>query len=305
MLLQHERFLKKYMKEVAVGAKRIYFIIVLLVLIMTGISAESRGAEEMKNDKPAAGRPEIAAQVRQKWLGDKMNVLSGEDPEFAAIEDRLFYGEIMDSGTLTDTQRSLVMMAGLSASQGWENLAEQAEAALRVGVSGSEIREALYQCAPYIGLPRVQKALSLIKPVFEKVNIRLPLPDAATVTEATRLQEGLSLQQKIFGKEGIDNMRKNAPDGQKPLVANYLSAWCFGDFYTRKILDLKMRELIVFSAIVALGGCDPQAKAHAQANITVGNSKQNLVDALCVLLPWIGFPRTLNGLAAVNSVSLP
>lgn len=95
-------------------------------------------------------------------------------------------------------------------------------------------------------------------------------------------------------------MQANALKGQEAIMTNYLSAFCFGDFYTRKTLDLKMRELLTFSAIVSLGGCAPQAKAHAAANINVVNTKQNLVDALATMLPVIGFPRTLNGLAAVN-----
>lgn len=34
----------------------------------------------------------------------------------------------------------------------------------------------------------------------------------------------------------------------------------------------------------------------------MGNSKENLIDALAQMLPYIGFPRTLNALACVNEV---
>lgn len=129
----------------------------------------------------------------------------------------------------------------------------------------------------------------------------MPLEPQGTVNEESRFKDGLAVQKRIFGAENIDKMQANAPAGQQDIMTNYLSAFCFGDFYTRKGLDLKMRELVTFSAIVALGGCDPQAKAHAAANINVDNSKQNLVDALATMLPYIGFPRTLNGLAAVNA----
>ena len=63
------------------------------------------------------------------------------------------------------------------------------------------------------------------------------------------------------------------------------------------------RELITFTAIVTLGGCEPQAKAHAAANISVGNSRQDLLDALTIALPYIGYPRTLNGLSCVNAIA--
>ena len=63
-----------------------------------------------------------------------------------------------------------------------------------------------------------------------------------------------------------------------------------------------LRELLTFCIISALGGCEAQVKAHVQGNAAVGNGKQLLVDALLQMLPCIGFPRTLNALACVNSV---
>lgn len=238
---------------------------------------------------------------RAKWQGGAPSPFAETDPELAAMRDRLVYGEILDQGTLDARQAALVTLAALTASQSLAPLEAQAEAALRVGASAADIRETLYQCAPYAGFPRVEAALAVVNPVLKAHGAGLPLERQATVDEKTRLADGIAVQKKIFGGEHIDALRANAPEGQKAILANYLSAFCFGDLYTRKVLDLKMRELITFSAIVALGGCDPQARAHAAANVNVGNSKQNLVDALAVMLPLIGFPRTLNGLAAVNA----
>ncbi len=238
---------------------------------------------------------------RAKWLGEAPSPLAETDPELAAMRDRLVYGEILDQGTLDARQSALVMLAALTAIQMSAPLEAQAGSALRVGASAADIRETLYQCAPYVGFPRVEAALAVVNPVLKAHGAALPLEKQATVDEKTRLADGIAVQKKIFGGEHIDALRANAPEGQKAVIANYLSAFCFGDLYTRKVLDLKMRELVTFSAIVALGGCDPQARAHAAANVNVGNSKQNLVDALAVMLPFIGFPRTLNGLAAVNA----
>ena len=70
-------------------------------------------------------------------------------------------------------------------------------------------------------------------------------------------------------------------------MVNYLSAFCFGDFYTRKGLDLKTRELLTFAIVSTLGGCEAQVKAHVQGNANMGNSKQNLIDALSQMLPYI------------------
>ncbi len=39
------------------------------------------------------------------------------------------------------------------------------------------------------------------------------------------------------------------------------------------------------------------------ANLNVGNGRQTLISVITVLLPFIGYPRTLNAIAAVNEVA--
>ena len=80
-----------------------------------------------------------------------------------------------------------------------------------------------------------------------------------------------------------------APKNQKN-IQDYLSAYCFGDFYTRKFLTIHERELLTFSILASQGGCEGQIKAHVGGNVTVGNGKEVLLAALTVCLPYIGFP---------------
>ncbi|MEH7440067.1 carboxymuconolactone decarboxylase family protein [Neobacillus drentensis] len=96
-------------------------------------------------------------------------------------------------------------------------------------------------------------------------------------------------------------MQESAPTNQK-LMQEYLSAFCFGDFYTRSGLDLKTRELLTLCIISALGGAEGQVKAHVQGNKNVGNDKETIITALTHRLPYIGFPRTLNALNCVNEI---
>lgn len=282
------------------------WIFILPGLLCLFLAAPLAAVPALAAGAPAHGgktmnRIQTMEKNRQQWTGTAAEPLAATDPELAAIRDRLVYGELVNSGSLDAKRQALVVLAALTASQTLGALDGQATAALRVGASPAEIRETLYQCAPYVGFPRVEAALAQFNALLAGNGVALPLENQGTVSEETRLADGLAVQKRIFGADHIDAMRANAPEGQKPLLANYLSAYCFGDFYTRKVLDLRMRELITFSAIVALGGCDPQARAHASANVSVGNSKQNLIDALAIMLPYIGFPRTLNGLACVNA----
>jgi len=110
----------------------------------------------------------------------------------------------------------------------------------------------------------------------------------------------MALQKAIFG-EMIDKMYAESPENQQH-IQKYLSGNCFGDYYTRTGLDIKMRELLAFSMILSLGGCEPQLKGHIQGNVNVGNDKKILLSVITQLLPYVGYPRTLNAIRCLNEV---
>ena len=227
--------------------------------------------------------------------------LARNNPELAAMRARLERDAFSRLGALSTVKKHLVTIAALTALRAVGNVREKTEAALADGVSPVQIREAVYQCAPYAGFPATEDAMREVDAAFSARGIALPLEHQATVTEENRFEKGLYVQKGIFG-DVIDAMHASAPEGQKAIMVDHLSAFCFGDIYTRRGLDLKTRELLTFSIISALGGCEAQVKSHVQGNANVGNAKQELIDALEVCLPLMGFPRTLNALSCVNAV---
>jgi 4-carboxymuconolactone decarboxylase len=110
------------------------------------------------------------------------------------------------------------------------------------------------------------------------------------------------VQEQIVGADRVAGMYASASEDQLNLQ-RFLSANCFGDYVARAGIDVPMRELLTVAMLAALGGCDPQVKGHVAANLNVGNSRRLLVDVITVLLPFIGYPRTLNALAALNEVA--
>ena len=244
-------------------------------------------------------RTERTEKNNRNWYRGQAFSNNGCDPEFQEIAQGFLCGDVTEHGSLSDPQKALIRLVALTVCQTWRPLARYTLSALDVGATPEQIKETLYQCAPYIGLEKVQCALDEINQAFQSAGITYPLPGQSAVTEETRFEKGLAVQQEIFGVENINTMRANAPKELKH-IQDYLSAYCFGDFYTRGTLDLKMRELITFCAICCLGGCEPQAKAHAGANLNVGNTRQTLIDALTQCLPFIGFPRTLNALGCIG-----
>jgi 4-carboxymuconolactone decarboxylase len=83
-------------------------------------------------------------------------------------------------------------------------------------------------------------------------------------------------------------------------IQRYLSDNCFGDYLTRGGLDLKTRELLTFSMLASLGGCEPQLAGHVVANLATGNDRKALIGVVTQLLPFIGYPRALNALRVIN-----
>lgn len=222
------------------------------------------------------------------------------DADLESIFNNFLYGEVYNHGTLDPKLRELVTLVSLTASQGTDMIKPHIETALNIGVSPIEIKEALYQCSPYVGYPRVFAALEKANEVFKEKNISLPIESQSTVTESTRFDKGLEKQVSMYG-DAILTAHSNAATNQKH-IQNFLSANCFGDFYTRKGLDLKTRELLTFIMIISLGGAEPQAIAHANANIKMGSSKDMMLEAVTQCLPYIGYPRTLNAITIINNI---
>lgn len=240
------------------------------------------------------------AHDMMKNLGVEKNSLAQCFDEFESVKNNFIYGEIWHQGNMNEKLKSLITIAVLTTVEG-KDLEEQINVALNAKVKAEELLEVFHQAVPYIGFPKAEKGLEVLKKVFEEKNISMPLEHNSTVTEDNRLEKGIEVQKSIFG-EVIDKMRASATDNQKEMQ-DYLSAYCFGDTYTRKGLDLKTRELITFVCISALGGCESQVRGHVGGNLAVGNSKELLISAVYQMLPYIGFPRSLNAISAINDIA--
>lgn len=245
-------------------------------------------------------RVELKKQTCERLFGNLASSPDNPDQELMDILQNFMFGEAFHQGEMEDKKREMLTLVALTVNQMLPQLKSHVMAALRIGVTQAEIKETLYQCAPYIGFPKVLNAVQAANEGIHAMGMKPETIQASTVTEETRMKDGLAVQKSIFG-EVIDKNYETAPDGQLH-IQQYLSGMCFGDFYTRGVLDIKMRELITFCAILTMGGCENQLKAHIHANIKVGNSKALLVTAITQCLLYVGFPRTLNALACLNEI---
>lgn len=239
--------------------------------------------------------------VYEKLFGGKpADLKTGNDPEMMMILQRFIFGEVFDIGKLKEADRELITVACLATLQAIPQLKAHTQAALNVGNTPLTIREVIYQCAPFIGFPRTLNAIEAMNEVFEKNDISLPLELGGTVKEEERYVKGLEIQAPIYGNE-IKDKYAELPDGMGEALPRFLTELCFGDFYTRKGLDKKQRELLMLCVLATLRA-DTQILPHAIGNLKVGNSKATMYGAMIQCLPYIGFPAVFEAINIIKDV---
>jgi 4-carboxymuconolactone decarboxylase len=245
---------------------------------------------------------ERAQKNHDELFPGHVSTLAVTDPELIETFDNFAFDEVLAYGDLDTRTRLMIQLAALIASGALREYRVMVGAALTVGVTPVEIKEIVYQAVPYVGMGKVFDFIHATNEVFTERGVQLPLPGQSTTTPNTRAKIGLQVQKHIVGDEVVEQLYASAPPDEQH-IQRLLSANCFGDYLTRAGIDLPTRELITLSMLVTLGGCDPQVKGHVAANLHVGNDRAKLIDVLTQILPFIGYPRTLNGLRAIDEVT--
>ncbi|MGA3282182.1 MAG: carboxymuconolactone decarboxylase family protein [Smithella sp.] len=243
---------------------------------------------------------ETAQKNHDELFTNHKSTLKVTDPELIEVFDNFAFDEVLSYGNLNTKTRLMMILASLIAQQTLSEYKAMLGGALNVGVTPVEVKEIVYQSVPYVGIAKTFDFIYATNEILESRGIKLPLEGQSTTSPETRFEKGLAVQKEIFG-DMIDTMYQESPANQLH-IQKYLSANCFGDYYTRKGLDIKTRELLTFSMLLSLGGCEPQLKGHIQGNINIGNDKEVLLSVVTQLLPYVGYPRTLNAIRCINEV---
>lgn len=234
-------------------------------------------------------------------LFDNFGRIQKNDPEFHEIFKNFAFNEVFEYSSLSEKDSILVILASLIAAQSPKAFKKILISALDKDITPEEVKEVLYQSVPYVGFARAHNFFGVVIKVFDKKAIGQPLESRSNTDKDNRYEKGREIQESYFGKKNIEMMRNQTPNDQKHFNT-FLEGYCFGDFYTRDGLNDQQRELITFTFIATLGGCENQLRGHTQGNLAVGNTKEKLISAITVIMPYIGFPRTLNALAIVNEI---
>lgn len=120
-----------------------------------------------------------------------------------------------------------------------------------------------------------------------------------------RYQRGLDRMMELVSAEHsntydhaklVESYRDIDPD-----LHEYIVSFAFGDIYSRTSLSQQEQTLVTISTLAALG-TERQLKLHINVGFNVGLTKEKIVGALIQCIPYIGFPRVLNGLTLLQEV---
>lgn len=272
----------------------------IAAIAATALMAQATSAAALAGTEALANRTEICKKNYHTLFGGEALSNTGNDPEMMAILQKYIFGEVFTVGELDYKTREMITVTTLAVQQTLPQLKAHINAALNVGVTPVELRETIYQCAPFIGFPKTLNALEVLNQVFKERNIKTQLDSTATVKEEDRFEKGAAIQTPLYGDE-IKKTLEGLPQDMGADVARFLTEVCFGDFYTRKGLDLKTRELLVISLLVTTGNTGT-LKSHIKGNLKAGNSKETITAAIIQCLPYVGFPNTIAALKALKEV---
>ena len=113
-------------------------------------------------------------------------------------------------------------------------------------------------------------------------------------------------------QRGMEEIRKQLG----PMADNYIKnikslapefAWVnvtfpFAELYTRKVIDLKTRELCTVAALTVQGFSLPELKLHINAALRCGASRDEVVEIITQMIAYCGFPAALDSLRVAEEV---
>ena len=250
---------------------------------------------------PNNERDKKTIDVFQQLFKINPNDFKSNDPEFMKILQNYIFGDIFETGELTIKERELITIICLTVIQCLPQLKAHINAALNVGNTPLEIREAIYTCFSFLGFPRTLNALDVFNNIMKEKKIALPLESGKTIKDEERYKKGLEIQKPVFG-DALDKMLENVPGDFGKKVAKFTTETYFGDTYTRKFLDTKTRELINVVILIALGNFN-LLKPHIMAAIKLGNSKEKIASTMLQCSPYVGSANAISAMLVLIEVS--
>ena len=87
-----------------------------------------------------------------------------------------------------------------------------------------------------------------------------------------------------------------------PQLATYVIETIYGEIYQSSTLDLRTRHVVTVAALATLGTAAPQLRTHIGGALRCGVTREELIEIMVQLVPYVGVAAAINGVAACREV---
>jgi 4-carboxymuconolactone decarboxylase len=87
-----------------------------------------------------------------------------------------------------------------------------------------------------------------------------------------------------------------------PQLVTYVLETIYGEIYQSPALDSRTRQIVTVAALATLGTAAPQLRTHIGGALRCGVTREELVETMMQLVPYVGVAAAINGVAACRDV---
>jgi 4-carboxymuconolactone decarboxylase len=220
-------------------------------------------------------------------------------PDLAKYIIEFSFADIYSRPGTTLKEKEIAAVAGLTAmGNAAPQLKVHINGALNVGVLPEELVEVIMQMSVYSGFPSAINAFSILKEVLHEKKI--PFSPISQKQEGDRFTRGVESLSKL-NKNQVEVLNDNFKD-VAPEMTELIVSFGYGDIYSRKNLDPKMRQIATIAALTAMGNAEPQLNFHIKAGLEVGLTPNEIIETIILMVVYAGFPRAINAINVTKEV---
>ena len=114
-------------------------------------------------------------------------------------------------------------------------------------------------------------------------------------------ERGTQIFEQLFG-DGAKEAVTRDMEGLCPDFVDMTIEWAMGGITARPGLDLVTRELLVIASCVTLGHAVTQLRAHTQAALNAGATREQIIEAILQIKFYAGGAAVRNALVHIKDI---
>ncbi len=209
------------------------------------------------------------------------------------------FGDIYSRETTSLKQKEVAVVAALTAlGNAAPQLKVHINGALNVGCSVEELVEIMLQMSVYCGFPSAINGINVLKEVINDRGI--VFEPSCEKSGEDRFEVGAEWLEKL--EEGHIQELKEKLDPIAPDMLNFIIGHAYGSVYHRKNLEASYRQIATIATLTVKGTAKPQLSFHIKAGLSVGLSKEEIIETIILMSVYAGFPSAINGINVAKEV---